>query len=107
MRLDARDLHAADGWAPQAWRQFQSRLFPCGGIGMTNERRQARQKQLNHSSESENPERKYLYCVIRGKQARRFEVCGLAGTDHPIHTIHFDELAAVVSDAPEERYEST
>lgn len=51
--------------------------------------------------------RKYLYCVIRSKEPRTFAVCGVAGSDHPIHTIHYRDLAAVVSDSPAAAYEST
>ncbi len=51
--------------------------------------------------------RKYIYCVIRSTEPRSFAVQGVAGAEHPIHTIHHRELAAVVSDTPVKAYEST
>lgn len=50
-------------------------------------------------------ERKYLYCVIRASEPMTFAPPGVAGPDHPVYTINHRDLAAVVSDSPEARYE--
>ncbi len=74
---------------------------------MTSEQRVTRQKQPSLSPSSPDSARKYLYCVIRSKKPRSFEARSVTGPDQAINTIHFDELAAVVSDAPEKSYDST
>lgn len=58
-------------------------------------------------SSSQDLAHKYLYCVMRAKRPRTFDVPGVAGPDYPIHTIHFRELAVAVSDSPVVSYDST
>jgi hypothetical protein len=74
---------------------------------MTSEQRTPSKKQSNPSPASQDSARKYLYCVIRGKEPRTFKVAGVVGPHYPIYTIHFRELAAVVSDTSEKYYDST
>ena len=80
---------------------------------MAIEQRASRAKQPVSASTSASgsndrePVRKYLYCVIRGKEPRTFKVAGVVGPHYPIYTIHFRDLAAVVSDTSEKYYDST
>ncbi len=67
----------------------------------------ARAKHSNAGSGDEALARKYIYCVIQSKEPLTFSVCGVAGSGHPLHTIHHRDLAAVVSDLPAAAYEST
>ncbi len=74
---------------------------------MPSDQRASRAKQSTSASGDQEPVRKYLYCVIRGKKPRTFNVPGVVGPHYPIYTIHFRELAAVVSDTSEKSYDST
>lgn len=74
---------------------------------MTREQRPAGKNRPNPNSENQCPVRKYLYCVIGSKKPRSFEARSVTGPDQAIYTIHFGELAAVVSDSPERSYDST
>ena len=40
-------------------------------------------------------ERKYIYCVIRTSQGRKFDLVGLEGEE--VYTINYKDIAAVVS----------
>lgn len=50
---------------------------------------------------------KYLYCVIGCPEYREFGNRGIGGSGDLVHTVNHRGLAAVVSDAREEEYEST
>ncbi|MBI4302637.1 MAG: GvpL/GvpF family gas vesicle protein [Chloroflexi bacterium] len=50
---------------------------------------------------------KYLYCIIRCQQDRTFNEAGINDNGGSIYTISYRGLAAVVSDTPVKRYEST
>jgi hypothetical protein len=56
---------------------------------------------------SQAGERRYVYCVIGADEPLTFAAPGVAGPEYPVHTINYRNLAAVVSEAPEESYEST
>lgn len=43
---------------------------------------------------------KYVYCVIRSADVRRFGAVGIGDNGFEIHTVHYRDLAAVVSDVP-------
>ena len=49
----------------------------------------------------------YVYCIIRCPQHRQLRAAGLGGRDDVVHTLHFRDLAAVVSDSPQDRYQQT
>jgi hypothetical protein len=74
---------------------------------MTSQQRARRARQSDQGSNSQDQVRKYLYCVIRSKTPQTFKVPGVVGPHYPIYTIHFRELAAVVSDTSEKSYDST
>jgi hypothetical protein len=50
---------------------------------------------------------KYVYCIIRSAEPRRFGAIGLGGEPTEVHTVSFREIAAVISDTPEEVLDAT
>lgn len=55
----------------------------------------------------QDPQAKYLYCIIECPQERTFEgISGIGGADL-VHTVVLKDLACVVSASPDTRYEST
>ena len=48
----------------------------------------------------------YMYCIIRCPEPRQFATRGIGERGDVVHTVHFDDLAAVVSDSPVAEYES-
>lgn len=49
-------------------------------------------------------EGKYIYCVTDSNQPQSFGPLGIGGRGDEIHTICFDDIAAVVSNAPIKKY---
>jgi hypothetical protein len=50
---------------------------------------------------------KYVYCIIEAPDPLRFGPIGIGADPSDVHTVHFRNLAAVVSDAPLEVLDST
>jgi len=51
---------------------------------------------------------KYLYCIIKCGEERSFNgVPAIGGRGDEIHSVVFDDLACVVSDSPDMKYDST
>jgi Gas vesicle synthesis protein GvpL/GvpF len=50
---------------------------------------------------------KYVYCIIEASDPLRFGPIGIGANPSDVYTVHFKELAAVVSDAPLEVLDST
>jgi gas vesicle protein GvpL/GvpF len=50
---------------------------------------------------------KYVYCIIEAADALRFGPIGIGAEPSEVYTVHFKNLAAVVSDAPLEVLDST
>ena len=51
---------------------------------------------------------RYLYCIINCKEARSFDgLQGIGGGGNPVYTVAFEDLACVVSDSPDMKYDST
>jgi len=58
--------------------------------------------------EGGNQEAKYLYCVIKCSRERDFNgVQAVGGRGDQVHTVVFKDLAAVVSDSPDTKYDVT
>jgi hypothetical protein len=57
--------------------------------------------------QSETPIGKYMYCIIRSPDPRRFTTLGIGERGDVVHTVHFEDLAAVVSDSPVVEYDSS
>jgi hypothetical protein len=49
----------------------------------------------------------YLYSIVRCREPRTFETLGMGERGDVVHTINFQDLAAVVSDSPLPRYDNT
>jgi len=49
----------------------------------------------------------YVYCIMRCAEPRIFTTAGIGGRGDAVYTVHYDDLAAVVSDSPEQEYEHT
>jgi len=58
-------------------------------------------------SQLQNSDGKYVYCVIRSPKPRQFATLGIGERGDIVHTVHFDNLAAVVSDSPIIEYEQS
>jgi len=50
---------------------------------------------------------KYVYCVIRSAHPLKFGPIGIGTEPADVHTVHFKEIAAVVSDTPVEVFDAT
>jgi hypothetical protein len=50
---------------------------------------------------------KYVYCIVRSSGPQRFGAIGLGAAPTEVHTVSFREIAAVVSDTPEEVLDAT
>jgi len=44
---------------------------------------------------------KYVYCIIRSREPRSFGPIGIGGRGDQVYTVHYEDLAAVVSDVPD------
>lgn len=64
-------------------------------------------ERANASEQAGVTGRKYIYCIIAADKPLTFASPGIAGVDHPVHTVLHRGLAAVVSDSPATGYEST
>ncbi len=49
----------------------------------------------------------YLYCIVRCREPRTFETLGMGERGDVVHTINFQDIAAVTSDSPHPRYDNT
>jgi hypothetical protein len=50
---------------------------------------------------------KYVYCIIRSSEPLRFGQIGLGAEPAEVHTVHYRDIAAVVSDTPTEQLDAT
>lgn len=57
--------------------------------------------------EPEAPPGEYLYCIIRCSEPRRFSSRGIGERGDLVHTVHFRDLAAVVSESPVVEYDNS
>ncbi|MBI4445664.1 MAG: GvpL/GvpF family gas vesicle protein [Acidobacteria bacterium] len=53
------------------------------------------------------PEGKYVYCMIESRDLRAFGPIGIGGRGDLVHTVHYEDLAAVVSNTPLIVYDPT
>src|SRR5438132_14269089 len=59
------------------------------------------------SGEGGAEEGKYVYCIIRSSDEREFGPIGIGEGGNRVYTVHFRDLAAVVSDTPIRIYDPT
>jgi hypothetical protein len=57
--------------------------------------------------ETETPMGKYVYCIARCAEPHHFTNRGIGERGDSVETVHFRELAAVVSDSPVTEYDSS
>jgi hypothetical protein len=50
---------------------------------------------------------KYVYCIIESREPLRFGAIGIGAHPAEVHTIHYKDVAAVVSDTPLEVHDAT
>jgi len=56
---------------------------------------------------SKDHEGQYLYCIIRSSEPRQFTNLGIGRRGDIVYTVHYENLAAVVSDSPIVEYDNT
>jgi hypothetical protein len=59
------------------------------------------------AQESTDDEGKYVYCVIKTPDDREFGPIGIGDGTNRVYTVHYEDLAAVVSDTPIRIYDPT
>lgn len=59
------------------------------------------------SDETQVEAGKYVYCIIKSPKPLEFGQIGIGEGSSAVYTVHFDELAAVVSDTPIRIYDPT
>jgi hypothetical protein len=60
-------------------------------------------EELNDKEPSQ--EGRYVYCIIETKEPQNFGSIGIGGRGDDVYTVHYEELAAVVSNTPFKTYE--
>jgi hypothetical protein len=59
------------------------------------------------AARSDSSRAKYVYCIIRSAETRRFGPIGLGSEPTEVTSVSFREIAAVISDTPEEVLDAT
>jgi len=59
------------------------------------------------AARSDSSRAKYVYCIIRSAEPRRFGSIGLGSEPTEVTSVSFREIAAVISDTPEEVLDAT
>ncbi|MFQ5934769.1 MAG: GvpL/GvpF family gas vesicle protein [Dehalococcoidia bacterium] len=57
--------------------------------------------------EEQNHRQKYLYCIIESAEERSFGAEAIGGRGDVVNTVIFEDLAMVVSDSPDQKYDNT
>ena len=57
--------------------------------------------------QSQVAEGKYVYCIIKSKEPRSFGPMGIGSRSDDVYTVHYEDLAAVVSNTPIMVYDPT
>jgi Gas vesicle synthesis protein GvpL/GvpF len=64
---------------------------------------------MNQASSSASSAGIYVYCVARAEPfangSAHFEATGIGGRGDPVRTVAYEDLVAIVSDSPKQRYE--
>ena len=63
--------------------------------------------ELEHPPVGSTAEGKYVYCIIETKEQRSFGPVGIGGRGDEVYTVHYDGLAAVISNTPLVVYDPT
>ena len=115
-------VHAAAAPPAKAKAGAKKAPKPRGNGGVRNSRASARARQSERRSSERivhagrttttdaalgNSRGKYVYCIIESGEPMRFGPIGIGADPSDVYTVHFKNLAAVVSDAPLEVLDST
>jgi hypothetical protein len=65
------------------------------------------QPQLSNVAPGTSEDGKYVYCIIKSSDARDFGPIGIGDVANQVYTVHYQDLAAVVSDTPIRIYDPT
>jgi hypothetical protein len=81
-------------------RSAARRAAPSGKVVKAT--REAATARRNEDAQAPGPESrgKYVYCVIQSADPLKFGAAGIGDNGSEIHTVHYRDLAAVVSDVP-------
>ena len=63
--------------------------------------------EMEQSTTAAAAEGKYVYCIIDAKDPRSFGPIGIGGRGDEVYTVHYEDLAAVVSNTPLIVYDPT
>jgi hypothetical protein len=80
---------------------------PSIGVGRKPERDAARAAVVDLDGTVAASRGKYVYCIIEADQLLKFGPIGIGAAPSEVYSVHFRNLAAVVSDAPLEVLDST
>jgi hypothetical protein len=61
----------------------------------------------NLTEQPQVAEGKYVYCIIKASEPRSFGPMGIGGRGDEVYTVHYEDLAAVVSNTPIRLYDPT
>src|SRR5512134_2201324 len=83
-------------------RRAVRRAAPTAKVIAKGPREKARAASLEEArtAGSESARGKYVYCVIQSAEPLKFGAVGIGDNGSEIHTVHYRDLAAVVSDVP-------
>jgi hypothetical protein len=73
---------------------------PKAATRAPRERVAIRRNEQMQPGQVEAPRGKYVYCVIQSAEPMKFGAVGIGDNGSEIHTVHYRDLAAVVSDVP-------
>jgi ElaB/YqjD/DUF883 family membrane-anchored ribosome-binding protein len=65
------------------------------------------EKKEEKREEEKKPSRLYVYCIVASNAPKNYGSIGIGGYDAPVQTIEFKDIAAVVSEVPDESFEKT
>src|SRR6185295_2618203 len=79
---------------------YSDKSFPGGSTSMT-------MGLENDPPRVSSEKGKYVYCIIKSTEPRSFGTIGIGGRGDEVYTVHYEGLAAVVSDTPLVVYDPT
>jgi len=83
------------------------RPAPAGRAAGTEPGKPARSAATPGGARAPESRGKYVYCIIRSSEPLRFGLIGLGTDPGEVHTVHYRDIAAVVSDTPTEQLDAT
>lgn len=84
-----------------------TRTIPSQGVAPDSRRASAARAPRGSGVAEETAVGKYVYCIVETKDRFDLGPIGIGGGRSPVYTVHFGDLAAVVSDTPLRLYDAT